>query len=68
MSQKDRAGDLPWWLESGVEECEVCFAAVHYEALYHCVDCDRPLCPVCAVTVIETRSVVCSECGEAGGR
>ena len=55
---------LPWWLEAGVEECEFCLAAVHYEVLYHCAECDRPVCPNCTVTIFESRTVLCSECGK----
>lgn len=56
----------PWWLEPGVEECEFCLRSVHYEALYHCSECDRPLCPGCSLVLLERRVVVCGGCRTAG--
>ncbi len=52
----------PWWLEPGPEECAFCLHGYHYEAGYHCIECDRPLCPVCVIEVRETHSVVCPDC------
>lgn len=52
-----------WWLESGDEECPHCEAAYAYEAEVLCVDCDSPLCPLCAVWV--RRQARCPECAEA---
>ncbi|MEX2542410.1 MAG: hypothetical protein WD314_11405 [Trueperaceae bacterium] len=59
------ANGSPWWLEPGVEECELCLRRVHYEVLYHCSECDRPLCPSCSVAVLERRVVVCEGCHTA---
>lgn len=51
-----------WWLEPGGEECDFCLAAVHLEVLYHCLDCDRAVCVICAMSGIERQSVLCPEC------
>ena len=56
----------PWWLQPGTETCEVCLEAVHYEALYHCRECDQPLCMSCGVTVVERRIVLCASCSDEG--
>lgn len=63
----------PWWLESGTEICQFCQRTFHYEAGFHCVYCDRPICPLCVVTVLEARGireVHCPEChqGDDSGR
>jgi hypothetical protein len=59
--EQTRPAPLPW-LEPGVETCGFCLRAYHYEAAYHCADCDRPACPVCIVTVRERQTVVCPQC------
>lgn len=56
----------PWWLETGSETCDFCLQTYHYEAGYRCVDCDRPICPVCTVTVRVARTVRCPQCHEYG--
>lgn len=55
----------PWWLDPGPQECEFCLLHYHYEAGYHCIECDRPLCPACVVEIRATRTVVCPECHAA---
>ncbi len=55
--------DPPWWLEPGPEHCDFCQYSFHYEAGYHCVHCDRPVCPVCVVSVRAEHTVTCPECG-----
>lgn len=57
----------PWWLEPGAETCQFCERPFHYEAGYHCVHCDRPICPSCVLEVHETRETVCPECIGAAG-
>lgn len=54
----------PWWLETGPEHCEFCLHSHYYEAVYHCVGCDRPMCPVCVIELRETHTLICSECAE----
>ncbi len=56
----------PWGLEAGPETCEFCLHTYHYEAGYHCVHCDRPVCPLCVMVVREREVVVCPDC-HAGG-
>lgn len=58
--------ELPWWLEPGVEECEFCLQAVHYEAFYFCTECDAPVCPACTVAVYERRITICPRCHSEG--
>lgn len=57
---------IPWWLESGSETCDFCLRTFHYEAGYHCLHCDRPVCPVCVEVVKTTHSIVCPECRKEG--
>lgn len=54
--------DLPWWLTVGTEQCEFCLCWYRFEAAYYCVDCDRPVCPVCVRTVQVGHFVRCPEC------
>jgi len=56
---------MPWWLDDGAAECEFCLQLYHDEAGYHCHDCDRPMCPACAIEIHATRSVVCPACRAA---
>ena len=63
----------PWWAPGGssaeAEECSVCLGLYAYEVEVRCVDCDRPMCPVCAVTLRRSEVHVCVDCGseeEAG--
>jgi hypothetical protein len=57
-----------WWHESGPESCGFCLTAYHIELAYYCADCDRPVCPACAVAVRDRRVVLCPECAEKGER
>ena len=54
-----------WWL-SGEQTCGFCAQFYCVEVEYRCVDCDRPVCPICAITVRESRQVFCPECARAG--
>lgn len=54
--------DTPWWLESGPETCQFCQRAFYYETGFHCVYCDRPICPACVETRFVTRTTLCPEC------
>ncbi len=54
--------ETPWWLEPGPETCQHCQGTFHYEAGYHCFQCDSPICPVCVVELHETRQVSCPDC------
>jgi len=70
MSESQRSA-APWWApgESAAEaeECSVCLGLYTYELEVRCVDCDRPMCPVCAVSVRRTEVHVCFDCdGEEG--
>ena len=51
---------LSWWKARGTEVCAHCNQTYHYEMEYRCVECDRGVCAVCAVTERET--VYCPEC------
>lgn len=51
-----------WWLESGPETCQFCLRAFNYEAGFHCIYCDSPICPVCVETHFATRTTRCPEC------
>lgn len=54
----------PWWLAGGEEECPRCMASYAYEVEVRCVECDGPMCPVCAVWSRERLEVFCPECRE----
>ncbi|SDL63995.1 hypothetical protein SAMN05661010_02200 [Modicisalibacter muralis] len=60
----DPVQSTPWWLELGAQACDFCQRTFHYEAIYHCVHCDRPICPFCMMEIRESREVTCSECHE----
>lgn len=63
MNRRKRR-ELPWWLEPGLEECMICEARVHGEALAYCVACDRAMCSVCLVHGPGTRELLCAECAK----
>lgn len=65
MSPRATGKQGGWWLEPGGEECEFCLAAVQVEVLYYCLDCDRAVCLVCAVSSVERRRILCPECAPA---
>lgn len=54
-----------WWLAPGTEVCEQCEQRYVYEVEVRCVDCDAPLCPICAVHVRARKAHVCASCGES---
>ncbi|WP_156105255.1 hypothetical protein [Litchfieldella xinjiangensis] len=62
MTRESGQRETPWWLEPGPETCQFCHATFHFEAGYHCIYCDRPICPVCVREIQETRNTVCPEC------
>ncbi len=57
---------LLWRLESGFEQCEFCRHPYHIEVAYYCVECDRPICPVCAIIVLAQPAVLCPQCAKEG--
>ena len=60
--------DLPWWAAGGTERCPACLHLYAYEVQVRCVDCDGPLCPLCAVEVrVEVVSRRCPECCQDAG-
>ncbi len=54
-----------WWLEGGELRCPVCLQRYALQVEVRCVECDRGTCPFCAVTVTETREIVCLDCAPA---
>lgn len=54
-------------MEAGHEACGFCRQSYHYEMEIRCVDCDRPVCPVCVVRVRESREWHCPECRAGEG-
>lgn len=63
-SQVTRVAGEVWWLDGGTEQCERCLQRYAYEIEVRCVACDAPLCPHCAVVVMETRESFCPGCEE----
>jgi len=52
----------PWWASGGDSTCSFCLQVYHSELAYHCPDCDRPVCPSCAVHVsVEVLGVRCPD-------
>lgn len=66
MSRDAIEADTPWWLESGSETCQFCLRTFHYEAGYHCIHCDQPICPICVIELEETRDTICPACRDEG--
>lgn len=58
----------PWWLEAGSESCPFCEVRYQFEIAYHCVECDRPVCPACVTEIHTTRRVYCPECDPTEAR
>jgi hypothetical protein len=54
----------PWWLweDETCEHCGGCAQPYALEIAYFCVDCDHPVCPICAVIVRESGAALCPEC------
>lgn len=57
---------IDWWVDAGPDTCEFCWRAFYAEIGYYCFNCDRGICPGCAVTVFERRVVLCPQCGTEG--
>jgi len=58
------ANEGPWWLAPGPERCPACGRPYHEEAGYWCCICDRPVCPLCVILVLEPAAAYCPECHE----
>ncbi len=52
---------LPWWLGES-HTCAFCLQRFTYESRFHCLTCDRDMCPECVVIIRETSEMHCSEC------
>ena len=59
---RERFSGAAWWDEAGPDYCEFCQHTFYVEVGFYCADCDRPICPVCVVTVHGQEGVTCSEC------
>ncbi len=59
-----RSLESVWWLE-GSEICPFCDHRYVWEMEVRCVDCDRPVCPVCLVR-IRLNEFRCPDCGDSG--
>lgn len=57
-----------WWNEPGPDYCEFCHHTFQVEVGYHCIECDRPVCPLCFVAVRERHVVMCPECKPSEGQ
>ncbi|MBW3533931.1 MAG: hypothetical protein KY453_01730 [Gemmatimonadetes bacterium] len=60
MAQPAR-DDHPWWT-GGEERCAFCLGRYVHEMEIRCLHCDRPMCPLCVVTVSARRERLCPEC------
>lgn len=49
-------------IERADEPCLHCFHGYALHLQLHCVECDRPMCPLCAVSVRRRSAIVCLEC------
>ena len=57
---RDPSPGPAWWDEAGPDVCEFCQHAFHVEVGFYCADCDRPVCPVCVITL--SSRAACPEC------
>jgi hypothetical protein len=48
----------------GSETCSFCLQTYVVELEWHCLDCDRPLCPSCVIVRRLRAESVCPACGE----
>lgn len=60
-SPEEEPLELAWWLD-GEHVCEQCWQQYSLEISYRCADCDQLLCPMCAVTIRETKLTICPDC------
>jgi hypothetical protein len=68
MATATATSELPWWVEHANERCPACLQVYAYEVQVRCVDCDGPLCPLCAVEVrLELLQHRCPDCCHPGG-
>jgi hypothetical protein len=54
---------VPWWLDTGEEDCPHCEQAYSYVVEARCFECDAPICPMCIVRFGER--IVCPDCRES---
>lgn len=59
---KAPGADLRWWLTQGAENCDVCEAPVSAEAIAHCANCDRAVCPLCRHDIGLPGIALCPDC------
>lgn len=52
------------WEDDAGETCPFCHQGYAYELEVRCVDCDRPMCPLCAVR-LRRRRLTCPQCDPA---
>ncbi len=52
----------PTLLAPETERCDFCLQPYVYELEFRCFDCDRPICPICVVTIRARRESRCPEC------
>lgn len=55
-----------WWIAGDDEECRHCDHGYAYETEVRCVDCDEPLCALCAR--LEGGRRLCPDCAGGGDR
>lgn len=54
--------DISWWLNPGLEQCVVCQAHIHWDAVKFCATCDRPMCSLCLVYNLPSSEAICKQC------
>jgi hypothetical protein len=52
--------EKPYWIGTGEKLCADCGGTHTHAVETHCIDCDVPLCPVCAEH--EAGEIFCSVC------
>lgn len=63
MGGHDHSNGSGWWLAGG-ETCLFCLQEFAVGTEYHCLECDRIICPCCVVVVRRVQRVLCPECSE----
>jgi hypothetical protein len=63
MDPTRKRAPVAWWWSRDAH-CEFCSQGYAYGAQYHCIHCDRPICPLCIVVRGKKHRHYCPQCAE----